>query len=369
MAKDLSLYIHIPFCKTICLYCNFLTFANKNRKIPEYVESLVREVRERARTYGKKSDYKIQTIYFGGGTPSLIDPLLIKKVIQEIKKAFQVKKGCEITIECNPESVDAQRIKVYQASGITRFSLGIQSFNKDTLWRIARPHDAKMIFRALDVFKESGVKNFGADFIMGLPGQTLKSFKEEVETILKYEPTHTSFYFLSYDTKKIDLFIKECPDETTQIAMYEWLCKRLKRAEFLHYEVSNWARKGFESKHNRRYWEQKDYLGLGIGAHSIINGVMWENGSDFTAYFKDPMKITNEMDIDPDLRRMEFIMLRLRTNKGMNLKTYARMGDAKKLLENAAPFIESGHAKRLGNFFRVTESGFLILETITKRLL
>ncbi len=367
--KDLSLYIHIPFCKTICLYCNFLTFANKQRKIPEYVESLVREVGLRAQMYGAKSGYSIETIYFGGGTPSLIDPLLIKKIIQEIKKTFRVKKGCEITIECNPESVDTKRMTIYQASGITRFSLGIQSFNKDTLWRIARPHDSTMIFRALDVFKESGVKNFGADFIMGLPGQTLKSFKEEVETILKYKPTHTSFYFLSYDTKKIDLFIKECPDEDTQILMYEWLCKRLKRATFSHYEVSNWAQPGHESKHNRRYWEQKDYLGLGIGAHSIIDGMMWENGSDFNAYLKDPMKITNEMAIDQDLKRMEFIMLRLRTNKGMNLKTYAQMGNVKKLLKDAAPFIESGHVKRLGNSLRATESGFLILETITKRLL
>ena len=364
--KDLSLYIHIPFCKTICLYCNFLTFASKNRQIPAYVEALVKEIRRRAKEYG---EYSIQTIYFGGGTPSLIDPLLIKKIIQEIKKAFHVKKGCEMTIECNPESVDVERMRIYQDATVTRFSLGIQSFNKETLWRIARPHDSAMIFKALDVFKEAGVKNFGADFIMGLPGQTLASFKKEVETILAYRPTHTSFYFLSYDTKKIDLFIKECPDEDTQIRMYEWLCKRLKRAGFIHYEVSNWAQPGHESKHNRRYWEQKDYLGLGLGAHSIVAGRMWENGSDFNTYLKDPMKTCNEMAIDHDLKRMELIMLRLRTREGLDLKQYAKLGDEKELLKQAKDFIRSGHLRKRDGALIATEKGFLLLEMMTKRLL
>ncbi|MCX6733584.1 MAG: radical SAM family heme chaperone HemW [Candidatus Peregrinibacteria bacterium] len=364
--KDLSLYIHIPFCKTICLYCNFLTFANKQKKIPEYVDALVREIRERSSKY---RDREIQTIYFGGGTPSLINPELIKKVIQEVKKYFDVKKDCEITIECNPESVDSERVRTWRDAGVTRFSLGVQSLNKKTLWRIARPHDAKMIFRALEVFKKSRVKHFGVDFIMGLPGQTLNSFKEEVETILTYKPTHASFYFLSYDTKKIDLFAKECPGEEEQIAMYEWLCGRLKRAGFSHYEVSNWALKGEECEHNRRYWEQKDYLGLGLGSHSIVDGKMWEDGSDFDAYLKDPLLVANEMHIDQDLKRMEYIMLRLRTNKGISLREYGKMGDVNKLSARAEEFIVSGHLRKIGNSLKATEKGFLLLEMITKKLI
>jgi oxygen-independent coproporphyrinogen-3 oxidase len=370
--KELSLYIHIPFCKTICLYCNFLTFANKQRWIPEYVDALVREIKERSLEYGRGSDFRIETIYFGGGTPSLIDPELIKKIIQEIEKRFRVKNGCEITIECNPESVDGKRIQIYRAAGVTRLSLGVQSFKKETLRRVARPHDSKMIFKALDVFKTARVKNFGADFIMGLPGQTLASFKEEVELILSYRPTHLSFYFLSYDTKRIDIFIKESPDEETQIAMYEWLCRRLKRAEFIHYEVSNWAKSGHESVHNRRYWEQKDYLGLGLGAHSIIGGEMWENGSDFNAYLQNPLPITNRMAIDQELRRMEQIMLRLRTIEGLDLKTYEMEFGAdalRELLANAQDFIPSKHLKKTRARLAATEKGFLILETITKRLI
>ncbi len=367
--KDLSLYIHIPFCKTICLYCNFLTFANKQKKIPEYVDALMQEISLRAQKYDGASDYAIQTIYFGGGTPSLIDPLLIKKIVQEIRKAFLVKRGCEITIECNPESVDSERVRTWRGAGVTRFSLGVQSLNKKTLWRIARPHDEKMIFRALEVFKKARVKHFGVDFIMGLPGQTLDSFKEEVETILTYKPTHASFYFLSYDTKKIDLFAKECPGEEEQIAMYEWLCERLNQAGFSHYEVSNWALKDEECEHNRRYWEQKDYLGLGLGAHSIVHGNMWENGSDFDAYLKDPLLITNVMNIDQDLKRMEYIMLRLRTDKGINLREYGKMGDIKELSARAEEFIVSGHLRKIGSSLKATEKGFLLLEMITKKLI
>lgn len=364
--KDLSLYIHIPFCKTICLYCNFLTFANKQKKIPEYIDSLVKEIHERAKEY---KDYEIKTLYFGGGTPSLIEPELIKKVIQEVKKSFHVKKGLEISIECNPESVDERRVKIWQGAGVSRFSLGIQSFNKDTLWRIARPHDSAMIFKALEVFQHAKVKNFGADFIIGLPRQSLTSFKKEVETILSYHPTHTSFYFLSYDTKKIDLFIKDCPNEDEQIKMYTWLCRRLKRAKFIHYEVSNWALAGHESKHNRRYWEQKDYLGLGLGAHSIVGNTMWENQSDFANYLKNPMITTNELPIDTDLRRMEYIMLRLRTCDGIDLKRYAKMGDVKELLNNAKDFLTSKHLHKNGDTLRATEKGFLLLDMITKKLI
>ena len=364
--NNLSLYLHIPFCKNICLYCNFLTFANKNAWIPQYVEALCQEMEMRSKIL---HDSRIETIYFGGGTPSLIDPLLIKKIIRHAKACFKVKRGVEISIECNPESVDAHRLKVYQSAGITRFSLGVQSLNKQTLKRVARPHDSKTIFKALEYFHQADVKNFGTDFIMGLPGQTLASFQKEVATILKYRPAHLSFYFLSYDTKKIDIFIQECPEEDEQVKMYEWLCKKLKASGFTHYEVSNWARKGFECRHNKRYWEQKDYLGIGVGAHSIVEGRMWENQKSFEGYLKDPMKTENEMAFDPDLKRMENIMLRLRTNIGMDLKAYAALGDAKKLLQNAAPYIESEHLKKTARRLRATEKGFLILDTITRALI
>lgn len=372
MNKDLSIYIHIPFCKTICLYCNFVTFAHKNKWIPEYVDAVIREIQMRAPQY---QDRLIKTIYFGGGTPSLIEPLLIKKIVQQIKAHFKVKPRTEISIECNPESVDPARLRIYKSAGITRFSLGVQSLNAQTLKRIARPHDSKTIFRALEYFKKARVRNFGVDLIMGLPGQTLSTFKNEIETLLSYQPAHLSAYFLSYDTKKIDIFIKECPQEDEQIQMYEWLCRQLRKAGFTHYEVSNWARRGYECEHNKRYWQQKEYLGIGLAAHSIIDGNMWENQKDFDAYLKNPAIIQEETKIDDDLRRMEYIMLSLRTNRGINLKKYEKFSGANisTILTTASSFIASGHLKKIGRgdtaSLIATEKGFLILDKITRDLI
>lgn len=363
---DLSLYIHIPFCKTICLYCNFLTFANKQAWITQYVEQLCVEIEHRARQY---QNYEIQTVFFGGGTPSLIEPMLINKIVHKAKESFNIRKNPEISIECNPESVDAHRLAVYQDAGITRFSLGVQSLNKKTLKRVIRPHDRKTIFTALGHFKNARIKNFGTDFIMGLPGQTLASFKRDVETLLSFEPAHLSFYFLSYDTKKIDLFIKECPGEDEQIRMYDWLCKKLNKHGFTHYEVSNWARAGFECEHNKRYWEQKDYLGLGVGAHSIVNGTMWQNQQSFDGYLRDPMTIRDELPIDAELKRMEYLMLRLRTHEGIDLAWYETFGSVTELLKDALPFQKSGHLKKIGNRLASTEKGFLIADELTKMLI
>lgn len=365
-SKDLSLYIHIPFCKSRCLYCGFLTFAGKSGWVPDYVESLCVEIEKRSRNF---KDYEFETIYFGGGTPSFIDPLLIKKIIQQVVAYYKVKHGSEVTIECNPESITEEKLKIYKEAGINRFSLGIQSFNKETLRRIARPHDSETIFKALSYFKNADIKDFGADFIMGLPVQTLASFKKEVDTILSFNPTHLSYYFLSHDTPKIDLFIKECPDEDEQIRMYNWLCAKLKKSGFEHYEVSNWALPGFECKHNLRYWEQKDYLGVGLGAHSIVNGEMWENQKDLDGYLRDPMKTENHMKIDADLKRMEYIMLSLRTNKGIDIGVYEKLGNFDELIKNAATYIKSGHLKKTAGRLVATEKGFLILETITRALI
>lgn len=378
--KNLSLYIHIPFCKSRCLYCNFLTFADKGDWIPDYIESLCKEIAGRSRNF---EDYRVETIYFGGGTPSLIDPLLIKKIIQQIKACFKVKHGAEISIECNPESVDLAKLRIYKNAGVNRFSLGIQSFNDKTLRRIGRIADSKAIFKALGCFKKARIKNFGADFIMGLPqcglpilkkggmpGQTLTSFKLDVTTILKFIPAHLSFYFLSHDTPKINIFIKECPNEDAQIRMYEWLCKRLKKAGFIHYEVSNWARLGRECEHNKRYWNQQNFLGIGLGAQSCINDVLLENQRDFVKYLRNPTKIENRMAIDADMKRMEHIMLRLRTREGVDLNAYATLfGNTKELLKNTAQYIKSGHLKKSGRRIFATEKGFLILDGITRRLI
>ena len=365
--KDLSLYIHIPFCKTICLYCNFLTFAHKNKKIPKYVESLIKEIESRSREY---TNYKIETIYFGGGTPSLIESGHIQNILDSVRKNFQMSDDAEINIECNPESLDGGKLEDYLSAGITRISLGIQTFDKKTLWRIARPHDSATIFRALTSIQLSNFKNFGTDFIIGLPDQTLEKFKEELDTILGYNPPHLSFYFLSYDTKKIDLFASDCPAEEQQIAMYEHLTKTLKKMGYIHYEVSNYAKPGFECQHNLRYWNRREYLGFGIGAHSYIDEAVWENQTDFDAYLENPLLKPEKAPLDEELRKMDYIMLQLRTHKGINRTEYQKKySDYEALLAKAEQYHATGKLLTDDAGIRASEEGFLILDAITRDLL
>ncbi len=375
--KDLSLYIHIPFCKTICLYCNFLTFAHKNKFIPQYVEALTKEIKIKSALY---KDYRIDTIYFGGGTPSLIEAEYIQKILETIEENFRVHPQKEISIECNPESIDEAKLKKYDEYGVTRVSLGIQNFDKKILFRIARPHDDKTIFKALSAVQNSPIKNYGADFIIGLPHQTLEHFQHQLQTILEQDIPHLSFYFLSYDTKRIDLFKADCPNDETQIAMYEHLTKKLQAAGYIHYEVSNYAKPGFECKHNLRYWSQKEYLGLGLGAHSYLNGKCTENGRDFDQYLTDPTLLHEEVLIDDELHELEYIMLHLRTRRGIDINEYEQKFS--NLKTDAAPSKKSSELlQKAGQYFETkklvfqdgricpTDEGFLIIDKITHDLL
>lgn len=365
--KELSLYIHIPFCKTICLYCNFVTFANKNKKIPAYLEALKKEITEKAQGY---KSYNIVSIYFGGGTPSQLPSQDIEQILTTIKESFKVNPNVEINIECNPESIDIEKLAHYKSMGITRISLGIQSFNKKTLLRIARPHDHLTIYRALESLQKTGIENFGTDFIMGLPYQTFASFKSEIETALSYNPTHISAYFLSYDTKRIDLFIKDCPQEEEQIQMYEWLVERLHKAGLNHYEVSNYAKPGHECLHNLRYWQQKEYLGFGIGAHSYIDQTVWENTADFDAYVQNPLLEPQSLKIDKELDQSEFILLSLRTANGINKNDYqTKYQNLPQLLKKAETYIESKHLVQSETNLSPTDKGFLIIDKITSDLI
>ncbi len=365
--KDLSLYIHIPFCKTICLYCNFLTFAHKNKKIPNYVEAMRKEIEGRSKDY---KNYRIETIYFGGGTPSLIESKYIKDILDSIRIHFNISNGVEINIECNPESIDEKKIREYETYGINRISLGIQTFDKKTLWRIARPHDSETIFKALTAIRLSGFKNFGTDFIIGLPDQTCEKFAQELDTILGYAPPHLSFYFLSYDTKKIDLFAADCPNEESQIEMYRHLTGTLQKQGYLHYEVSNYAKPGYECRHNLRYWNRREYLGLGLGAHSFIDEKVWENVTDFESYLQNPLALAETAPLDAELQKMDYIMLQLRTHNGINRTEYEKKySDYSDLLSKAEQFITSSKLISDTNGIRANDSGFLILDAITRALL
>lgn len=367
--KTLGLYIHIPFCKTICVYCNFLTFANKNRWIPDYIEALKREIREKAKTF---KEYSVETVYFGGGTPSLIEGYFIQGLIKELRINFLLSKKVEISLEANPESLTLEKLNTYKNSGISRISLGVQSLNPKTLWKVARPHNEKATLKALQLLRDEQWENFGCDLIMGLPYQTLAEFQEHLEIILGFGPKHLSAYFLSYDTPRIDTFIKESPKEEEQVAMYQYLIRRLKKANFNHYEVSNYALPGYESQHNLRYWQRKEYLGLGLGAHSFINERVSENIRDFAKYLINPLEYEDQYDLDVETQQMDCLMLSLRTAKGLNLADYTeKYGNEahRQLLLKSLSYTANKDLVIDKNHLQPTEKGFLILDRITKDLL
>jgi len=364
--KDLSLYVHIPFCRTICVYCGFLTYANREHLIDAYIRSLSSEISVKAEKHAKS---RVVSIYFGGGTPSLLEAQKIEEIMDAIRKNFSLDDNAEVTIECNPESVTGEKLEKYNKSGVNRISLGVQSLEEKTLWRVGRPHRKIDVIKALTLIKNTGFKNFGSDFIMGLPFQTLSSFKKDVLRILAFRPPHLSSYFLSYDTKKIDLIAGDCPVEDEQLKMYDWLADILKKKGYNHYEVSNFALPGVECRHNLRYWHQQEYLGLGLGAHSFINDICTVNEENLEKYIKDPAGNPETFTLDKELKKLDYIMLMLRTSGGIKLKEYKkRYEDISDLKAKAAPYLSSGLLKNDGNRLYATDKGFLLLDRITKDL-
>ena len=367
--KDLSLYIHIPFCRCICLYCNFLTFANKTGQKGEYVKALSRQIRLLA---PECKNRPVKSIYFGGGTPSLLDDQHIQTILENIQTNYNVTKNAEISIEANPETISIEKIEHYKDMGINRLTIGIQSLNDKSLFRVGRIHNKETILNAISILKQKEFKNFGIDYIIGMPFQTFETFKNDLNTFIKLKIPHISLYFLSYDTPKIDHFIKDCPNEDEQIKIYEYACQTLKIDGFTHYEVSNFAKTGFESVHNKRYWQQKEYLGFGIGAHSFFNNTVSENTNNFEEFLKAPLSKEDSFQLDPDLKRMDFIMLALRQKSGINLTTYQKIygkESLEKLIANAKKLMSSGHMSHSGDCLFATEKGFLILNHITEALL
>ncbi len=366
--KKLGLYIHIPFCKTICVYCAFPTYANKHSQIVNYLKRLKQEIVQCSSNF---KNYKIDTIYFGGGTPSLLESEQIKNLLIKIQTSFYITSDAEISIECNPESLTQQKILDYQKIGITRISLGIQSLNNKTLWKIARPHNLKQIFQALDLLNKNNWKNFGLDIIMGLPYQTLEDFKNEILTLLNFNPVHFSAYFLSYDTKRIDTFIKESVSEKIQVEMYNFLIQKLAEEGFEHYEVSNYAKPKFQCQHNLKYWKQQEYLGLGLGAHSYINGQLFENSEDFNQYLKNNRQF-KKYQLSEDEKRMDLIMLSLRTYHGLDLEKYNQeygIKKTKELLLKAKKFLQLQEIIIDRKKIFLTEKGYLFSDQIYRNLI
>ena len=335
--KELGIYIHIPFCKQKCYYCDFVSFSNKEEYIEKYVETVKREID----SYDL-SNYNITTIYIGGGTPSRIPSEKIQEILEKIKQKIpknQTKwEDIEITIELNPGTVDEEKIKKYKEIGINRLSIGLQSTNNKLLKEIGRIHTFEDFKNTYNLVKKVGFENINVDLMIGLPNQTISDVKESLNEIIKLNPTHVSVYSLIVEENtKMEQLINnkelQLPDEELERQMYWYVKNILELNGYNHYEISNFAKKGKESKHNLNCWEQKEYIGLGLAAYSYLNGVRYGNTSNIEEYInvqdfynrseleESDIRIVDEVQTLED-KRKEYMLLGLRKIEGVSIQKF-----------------------------------------------
>lgn len=301
-----SLYIHIPFCKKKCLYCDFNSFDNKNNLINDYIDALKKEIV----SYNLKD---LDTIYIGGGTPSFIDSKNITEVLSIVPTAE------EVTIEMNPCTVTMDKLKAYKNAGVNRISIGLQTTKDNILKEIGRAHTFDEFKMAYKLIRDAGFDNVNVDLMFGLPSQSLADLRESVDYLVSINPEHISCYSLILHN---DIF-KHLPSDDDERKMYYYIKDKLKASGYKHYEISNFAKNGFESKHNLSYWNQKEYVGVGAGASSYIDGMRYTNEADLEKYIElvdetfSQRYIEEKQNMEDKLR--EYIILRLRLIEGLNI--------------------------------------------------
>lgn len=324
----IGIYVHIPFCKSKCFYCDFNSFANKESFVEEYMECLNKELINKA-----KKDYLVKTIYIGGGTPSFVSEYYIESVFNILRKCYNIDKEAEISIEVNPGTVNRKKLKKYYDLGINRLSVGLQSANNTILKDIGRIHTYEQYVDTIKLAKEIGFTNINSDIIIGLPNQTIEDVKHTISKILELGLMHVSVYSLIVEegtllSKRIKSGDMTIPDEDLERDMY-WLSDELlKKNGYIHYEISNYAQKGYMSKHNLDCWNQKEYIGFGVNASSYENNIRYSNIKDIEVFisnvqkgfFKDNIIIEERQNIQEKMN--EYMILGLRKIEGIRVKDF-----------------------------------------------
>ena len=335
--KRLGLYIHIPFCDRICNYCDFTAFQGANSKIKEYVEALKKEIELK----GNKN-FLIDSIFIGGGTPSFIDGKYIFEILEKVKENFTVLDNIEISIETNPKTFDKKKLEDYQSAKINRVSIGVQSFKDVILKELGRNHNSKEAFDSIELVKKFDF-DLNLDLIFGYQSQTIEDILYDLEMVKNINPDHISYYGLIIEEKtkfkalqnvgKLDLL-----DEETERKMYHLIVKKLEEIGLNQYEVSNFAKVGKESVHNKKYWNCKEYLGLGISAHSYLNDERFSNTVNLSKYIKElyngniPVDFREKLDMPT--KKFEYIIMNMRLKEGFLISDYNRLFESDFLEEN-----------------------------------
>lgn len=337
--KEVGIYVHIPFCMQKCYYCDFISYSDKSELIEEYIKWLNVEIEEVGKGIkldfenGLNDNVKIKTIYIGGGTPSYINSKFIVSILNNIKENYILDEEAEITIEVNPGSVNKDKLIEYKKAGINRLSIGLQETNNNTLKNIGRIHTYEEFLDTYNLAKDLGFENINADLIIGLPNQTLEDIQNSIDKLLSIDIKHISAYSLILEENtKLENLVNEgklkIPEDDLERKMY-WLVKnKLEEAGFIHYEISNFAKKGYESKHNLDCWNQNEYMGFGVNSHSYTDDTRFSNIDDIEKYinnFKSGQDIDNLVfheKQNKQTKMKEYMLLGLRKIKGISIKQF-----------------------------------------------
>lgn len=337
---NLSIYVHIPFCESKCIYCAFSSFVPNQQQVENYFKTLWSEISQRAKT---QKDKIVRTIFFGGGTPSFVESKFITKTLEMIRQNFNVSKNAEISIECNPNSAIFDKLKDYKGAGFNRISFGVQSLDDNLLKFLGRRHDKLTTLRAINDAKEIGFSNINADLLLGLVGQNKQNIIDYINSLVDAGITHISTYMLMVEKHTPLCALKDkkkyIMSDDNSVDLYNDVVKYLADIGFLRYEISNFAKRGFECKHNQVYWTLGEYLGFGLAAHSFVDGKRIANSSCFEKYLSQKNAHRTHV-VSQDEAKEEFVMLALRTREGIDLKKYQEQFGVDLLEEKKEEIIE-----------------------------
>lgn len=330
--KNIGIYVHIPFCKKKCDYCDFISFFAENDVQKKYVQVLCKDIEN---SLSKLQNYEINTIYFGGGTPSYISENLIIQILEKIKSNYKIANDAEITIEVNPGTVNKEKLEIYRKSGFNRISIGLQSTHDRLLKLIGRIHTYNEFLETYKMAREVGFENINVDLMLALPTQTMDELVSSVYEIINLKPEHISIYSLILEENtplysKISIGELELLNEDLERKMY-WKTKEiLEKNGYKHYEISNFAKRDFESKHNMNCWLQEEYLGFGISAHSYLENKRFARTSNLKEYIKNIEECNFERNIevneiqDREAKAKEYMLLGLRKIEGISISAFER---------------------------------------------
>jgi oxygen-independent coproporphyrinogen-3 oxidase len=367
LSKELSLYFHFPFCKRKCFYCDFNSFSGFDQIMPSYVKALLSEVQ----FYLPQPSKIIKSIYFGGGTPSYFPVESLATILQFTITHFLVPKKAEITVEINPGTLDVEGLIHLHEAGFNRLSIGLQAIQNDLLKKIGRIHSAQEFFDIYELARETGFHNIGVDLIFGLPGQTLRQWQETLQTVVELNPEHISAYSLQLEPgtflhQQVTRKEMHLPPEETVADMMEYTMSYLHESGYNQYEISNYAKPGFESIHNLGYWLGHDYLGFGAGASSTRLGQRWVNVKDPHIYIEKLLSgksvVAERENIDKQTAAVEAIMLGLRLHSGIDLQNMREkygIDLRANLGHNLDKLSEANLIEIDNNNFRLTNKGIL----------